>query len=97
MKTRRNVYYDLTESPYKYEDHNLTFVFSSNFYLQKFINEKVRYIKEENDKMNTYFGCISDLSIIMMVKLYRKIEKRGFRILLNNHDVSDIYLTTILE
>lgn len=77
MKTRRNIYHNLEESPYITKFNNYRFSFSSKFYQTKFENELLNYIKEESDKFKNKYNVKINLTDLLAFNLYRKIEKRG--------------------
>ena len=92
------IYNDISESTYNFKYREMVFYFSSNFYLEKFKNEYVSFLKEETDKLKIKFRCeiIADYMILLL--LYKKIEKRGFKVLLNNNDLNENYLIfTLIE
>ncbi len=89
MKSARGVYYDLVESTYKYKYKNITFYFSSQFYLNKFETLQYDYIKYINNKMRLEFGTKVDFTILALIKLYQRIEKRGFRVLVDDKELSN--------
>lgn len=84
MKTLRGIYLNLNESEYKFTFNALTFYFSSKFYKEKFINEFQNYIKKENEKnfIKYKINCSND--IYYLISFYKKVEKRGFRIIDEN-------------
>ena len=61
MLTRNGIELELEESKYTYKYKNLTFYFSSRFYLNKFNNELKKFIDNETKKLynkykhNIYF------------------------------------------
>lgn len=77
MKTRRNIYHNLEESPYITKFNNFRFCFSSKFYQTKFEEELLEYIKIESDKLKNKFNVKMNFTDILAFNLYRKIEKRG--------------------
>ena len=80
MITRNGIYYDLTLSHYKYEVNGLTFYFSSQRYLKNFKQKLEENRDVINYSLTKRFGidiCVNTLADIV---LYKKIEKRGFRI-----------------
>lgn len=76
--TKKGVCYKIEDSPYKYNNGSITFYFSSNFYLTKFMDE----MQENRD--NISFSLSNRFNIHIMMEnfadciLYAKIEKRGF-------------------
>ena len=78
MKTRNGIYYNLQESEYHVTIEGITYWFSSNLYLTKFIE---RYLEERNIlnyAQSRRFKTKLDLSILADLKTYATIEKRGF-------------------
>ena len=89
MKSARGVYYDLAESTYIFKYYNYTFVFSSQFYLSNFIRLQHDYIDYINKKMKLEFNIRVDFTILALIKLYQRIEKRGFRVLVDDKEIQD--------
>ena len=79
--TRDGVEHDLKISPYKLSLEGFTFVFSSQFYLNKFQNECLDFIKSLSDKMTSRYKIFTDCTVFALFVLYMKIEKRGFLII----------------
>lgn len=78
------VYNDINESPFIFEYGDLKFYFSSNFLKEKFIKEYVNFVKDETMKLKIKFkNCIMCDEMILLL-LYKKIEKRGFRVYIKN-------------
>lgn len=81
MKTRDGIYYDLRYSDYKLTVNCLTYVFSSQLHLEKF---RAR-LKENRDIINyslsKRFNFDVNVEQLADIVLYKKIEKRGFRII----------------
>lgn len=88
--TRNNIAYDLRFSPYRivmyYDDKVITYVFSSELYKRKF-NEKIaeNRIKISESLSNRFDFTITNDTLCDLV-LYKKIEKRGFLINVNDGD-----------
>lgn len=80
MITRNGVCYDLSISPYRWTNGELTFMFSSKPHLDKFKKK----MKENRDIINyslsKRFNFTVNVSELADVVLYRKIETRGFLI-----------------
>ena len=55
MHTIRGIYYDLQESVYSFSYDRLTFYFSSKYYLQKFKDSYVNYLKQETLKLSSKY------------------------------------------
>lgn len=84
--TRSGVAHDLTISPHlsivKYGDKDeLTFVFSSEFYLNKFESRLEENREKINNSLSQRFGFNIRLNKLADIKLYEKTETRGFLIL----------------
>ncbi len=82
-KTRGGVYYNLAESTYKYKHKNVTFVFSSDFNKRRFERQIKDFAKEEFNRLEYILGFELDESFmdIAILKIYQKIESRGFYII----------------
>lgn len=74
------VYNDLNESNYTFKYDDLVFYFSSQFYLEKFIKEHLQYIKDETMKLKIKFKCGIYCDEMILLLLYKRIEKRGFKV-----------------
>ena len=88
MKTRRNIYYNLEESPYITKFNDFRFSFSSKFYQNKFENTLASYIAEESAKFKNKYNVNINLTDLLAFNLYRKIEKRGFYCIYNNSSLN---------
>lgn len=78
------VFYDLTQSPYIAKFKNISFVFSSNFYKEKFEMKLQSFINSETSKLYAQYNTflrIKDLELFFAIVLYKRIEKRGLRII----------------
>ena len=80
MITTRGIYLDLKESVYHFKYDRLDFYFSSEFYLNKFKEEYEEYIKSETLKLSLKYGGIFYADELLLISLYKKIEKRGFKV-----------------
>lgn len=83
------VYHNIDDSDYEYNFKNFKFIFSSKFYIEKFKSEIYNYIKENTEKINRKYSPI-DLDEYLALDLYRKIEKRGFRVYYKNLKLDEI-------
>lgn len=82
MLTKRGICYDLKKSPYTYSETDITFYFSSLNHKEHFTEEKERYAQQLNVSLEKRFKCPVDAYTLALVKLYEKIETRGFCIFL---------------
>ena len=97
MKSKRGIYYDLEESDYKTNIDNFTFVFSSLFYLTLFKTNLEEYIKYENNRINNKIKKDIDLKEVILLDLYKKIEKRGFLVYYKDKLLKDYSFIVKLE
>lgn len=98
MKTVRGIYHNLEESEYQFDYDNLKFVFSSKLYLEKFIGNYKEYLKDETAKIESEFKATIYADEFLLINLYRKIEKRGFRVLYFNEPLDEkLYYNIELE
>ena len=77
---RKLIYNDIKESIYFYDYGDLRFYFSSELYRDKFKAKVIYYIIEERNKMCIRYKCIVQCDDMLALTLYKKIEKRGFRV-----------------
>ena len=82
--TRSNIAHDLNISPHKvdvvYSDEVITYVFSSDWYRQKFIDRIDANREKISESLTNRFGFIIKNNKLADLKLYITIEKRGFLI-----------------
>ncbi len=84
--TPRGIYYDLSNSPYIKNispENNFQFVFSSQFNLDRFNSQSKDFLNIEIPTLAYKLGfAVNEVyaSKILLMKLYCKIEKRGFLI-----------------
>ena len=90
------IYNDIDESTYSFNYDDMIFYFSSQFYQEKFKNEYVSYLKEETDKLRIKFKCGIDADYMILLLLYKKIEKRGFRVEFKGKRLADNYFVFTL-
>ena len=86
------IYNDINESEYKITYDKLTFYFSSKFYLEKFTREYSNFIKDETMKFKIKYKCNAYIDEMILLLLYKKIEKRGFRVLYNDTNIRENYM-----
>jgi len=83
--TRNNIAYDLEFSPHAVnipygEFENLTFVFSSELYRNKFLEKRESNREQIEQSLKKRFGFAIKAEILADIRLYTTIEKRGFLI-----------------
>jgi len=84
MKTRNNIYTNLTYSPFfvrlEYDDFSVVYIFSSELYQKKFLQRIDTNRDEINKSLSNRFKFKIKVNLLADVSLYHKIEKRGFLI-----------------
>lgn len=97
MKSARGIYYDLKESDYSLSiytnSETLTFYFSSIFLKKKYEENIKNYIENQNLKLNSFYNIEIDATKLLLLTFYKKIEKRGFRVIINGNEVNDSNLS----
>lgn len=78
--TIKGICLNLNNSEYYFKHKGLVFYFSSEFYKNKFERIVNDYIENETLKTQIRYNVKIQMDLLFMVALYRKIEKRGFRI-----------------
>lgn len=77
--TKKGIYHNLRESKYVVSNSEITFYFSSEFYLLKFLDG----YHENRDKYKKRLGSLLidsplNLNVVADICFYQTIEKRGF-------------------
>lgn len=80
---KSNVCYNLYKTPYFTEYNNYKFYFSSQFNKNRF-ETKLETIQDEVLKINYKFRCTVDTRLLVALRYYKDIEKRGFYVLGSN-------------
>jgi hypothetical protein len=87
--TLKGIYHNLKESEYVVSNSEITFFFSSELYLTKFMNgykdnrkKLMERTKKETSHVNLNLNTLSDIT------LYKTIEKRGFLARLKGVDLN---------
>lgn len=100
MKSVRGIYYDLNESEYfailNINNEEIKFYFSSLFNRRRFMEKLIVYLKNENLKLETFYNVKVNAGKLLLISLYKKIEKRGFKVLINNKEIDTNYELTIV-
>lgn len=84
MQTRNGIELNLNESKYNFKFLGLVFYFSSMFYMEKFKKEVKNYINVEQIRLKNRYNMNLLINRCLAISLYKKIEKRGFRVFDNN-------------
>ena len=85
------VYNDINESNYIFTYEHLIFYFSSKFYLEKFTHEYSNFIKDETMKFKIKYKCNAYIYEMLLLLFYKKIEKRGFKVLYDGNELQENY------
>lgn len=85
------VYHDIEESNIYLDVGTIRFYFSSNLYKTKFEKIHKEYVKNEKIKFNLKYKTFLYDDDFLYILLYKKIEKRGFRIYNNGVQLNDNY------
>ena len=83
------VFHDLDKSDYIYHYKNFDFVFSSKFYILKFENEIKDFIVEETNKIVSRYKNKLSCDEYLALSLYKKIEKRGFKVFYKDKEIKE--------
>ena len=95
MLTKNGIELEIEESKYKYKYKDLTFYFSSLFYLHKFEKELPIYIDNETKKLYNKYKVKADVTLMLAIALYKKIEKRGFCVMVKGNNPVELYWLAI--
>lgn len=80
MKSKRGVYLDIFESDYYYDLDGVRYYFSSQLYLNKFKDNVMNYVNENSIKLKLRYKINLNFDLFLTLSYYRKVEKRGFRV-----------------
>ena len=87
--TRDGIYHNLLESEYVITNGVITFYFSSEFYMNKYLEEYKEHRIVFNKRIKyTIKDSPFDLNLLSDIVLYKQIEKRGFRAKIRRCDVT---------
>ncbi len=75
------VYNDINDSNYCVEIDKIKIYFSSEFNKERFLKGYEEYVKEENLKIQNKYKINIIANYYLLFAYYKKIEKRGFRII----------------
>lgn len=99
MKTRRGIYWNLRESNITAQVEGITFYFSSKFNKDRFLRDYKNYITMESIKIFSKYKIPLNFELFLILAKYRSIEKRGFRIVIDNKEYTyrDVVITKFLR
>ena len=86
----KRVEYDINKSEYYFKVNKLTFFFSSKFNKTRFENGFIVYVSEETNKIKAKYKVDINLTNYLLLAYYKKIEKRGFKVL--TYDDNDVII-----
>lgn len=87
---RSIVYNDISKSPFCYQVGELIFYFSSEFNKRRFINGYEEYIVDETHKLESKYHVQLDLELELTVAFYKRIEKRGYKVITENNSTINL-------
>lgn len=90
------IYRDLNETKFIFKYDNLTFFFSSYFYFNKFKREYSDFLNNETMKLKIKYRCNIYADEMILILLYKMIEKRGFKVKYKNTDLNERYLSKLI-
>ena len=86
----KRVEYDINKSEYYFKVNKLTLFFSSRFNKTRFENGFIEYVQEETNKIKAKYKVDINLTNYLLLAYYKKIEKRGFKVL--TYDDNDVII-----
>ena len=88
----KRVEYDINKSEYYFKVNKLTLFFSSKFNKTRFENGLINYVQEETNKIKVKYKVDINLTNYLLLAYYKKIEKRGFKVLTydDNDDIIEL-------
>lgn len=88
----KRVEYDINKSEYYFRVNKLTLFFSSKFNKTRFENGFIEYVNEETNKIKAKYKVDINLTNYLLLAYYKKIEKRGFKVLTydDNDDIIEL-------
>lgn len=92
--TRWGVYHNLKESEYAISNNEIALFFSSVVNRSKFMDRYFEHRIEYKEKLKDNVLDSMNYTILADITLYKKIEKRGFRVWLKGHTLNEKELDT---
>ena len=87
----KRVEYDINKSEYYSKVNDYILYFSSEFNKRRFENNFYLFAEEETNKLRVKYKVNIDIYNYLVVVFYKKIEKRGFRVLTcHNNDIIEL-------
>lgn len=86
----------IDDNKYVFEYDNMLFYFSSLLYLKKFQKLHNEYLKNETLKLKNKYNCVIVCDEMILLNLYKKIEKRGFKVYYNDHLLKENYYINLV-
>lgn len=86
----KRVEYDINKSEYYFKVNKLTLFFSSKFNKTRFENGFIDFVNEETNKIKAKYKVDINLTNYLLLAYYKKIEKRGFKVL--TYDDNDVII-----
>lgn len=86
----KRVEYNINKSEYYFRINKLTFFFSSKFNKSRFENGFIDYVNDETNKIKAKYKVNINLTDYLLLAYYKKIEKRGFKVL--TYDDNDVII-----
>lgn len=91
-KTAKGIYHNLKESEYAISNLEVAFFFSSKVYRNKFMSQYEENRKKYEEKMRKFCSMELNYNFLADLELYKLIEKRGFRVVIQNRTIDDTTL-----
>ena len=79
-RVSKNIYYNIEDSDIKLNYRDLILYFSSDLNAKRFKEKSNNFVELENQKLKNKYHLELDLSDLLILSYYTKIEKRGFKV-----------------
>lgn len=90
MISTRGVYRNIEESSIYYVIDNYTLYFSSDLNKHRFMSKYDDYYFRVNQRLNRIYKL--DYLPLILISLYKKVEKRGFRVYYKNRRIAENFI-----
>lgn len=97
MKTVNGVYLDINESDYIFELDGIAYYFSSEFNKNRFKDKVIDYVNNETMKLKNKYKVNCNFDLFFQLSFYKKIEKRGYKVVELSNNTRITKETTILN